>query len=42
MLPVKSCLIEGEAIVCDATAWQYFNLLRQRWHRLRSFPHLDN
>ncbi len=31
-LPVKSCLIDGEAIVCDANGLAVFDLLRQRWH----------
>ena len=31
-LPVKSCLIEGEAIVCDANGLAVFDLLRRRWH----------
>jgi bifunctional non-homologous end joining protein LigD len=28
---VKSCLIDGEAIVCDANGLAVFELLRQRW-----------
>jgi ATP-dependent DNA ligase len=31
-LPAKSCLIDGEAIVCDAHGLAVFDLLRQRWH----------
>src|SRR5262249_37687502 len=31
-LPVKSCLINGEAIVCDANGLAVFDLLRRRWH----------
>ncbi len=31
-LPVKSCLIDGEAIVCDANGLAVFDLLRRRWH----------
>ena len=31
-LPVRSCLIDGEAIVCDANGLAVFDLLRQRWH----------
>jgi bifunctional non-homologous end joining protein LigD len=30
-LPVRSCLIDGEAIVCDANGLAVFDLLRQRW-----------
>jgi bifunctional non-homologous end joining protein LigD len=29
--PVKSCLIDGEAIVCDANRPAVFDLLRRRW-----------
>jgi ATP-dependent DNA ligase len=29
---VKSCLIDGEAIVCDANGLAVFDLLRRRWH----------
>ena len=31
-LPVRSCLIDGEAIVCDANGLAVFDLLRRRWH----------
>jgi ATP-dependent DNA ligase len=31
-LPVKSCLIDGEAIVCDANGLAVFDLFRRRWH----------
>ena len=31
-MPVKSCLIDGEAIVCDANGLAVFDLLRRRWH----------
>jgi bifunctional non-homologous end joining protein LigD len=31
-LPVRSCLIHGEAIVCDANGLAVFDLLRRRWH----------
>ncbi len=31
-LPVRSCLIDGEAIVCDANEVAVFDLLRRRWH----------
>jgi bifunctional non-homologous end joining protein LigD len=31
-LPVKSCLIDGEAIVCDANGLAVFDLLRRHWH----------
>ena len=30
-LPVRSCLIDGEAIVCDANGLAVFDLLRRRW-----------
>jgi bifunctional non-homologous end joining protein LigD len=30
-LPVKSCLIDGEAIACDANGLAVFDLLRRRW-----------
>jgi bifunctional non-homologous end joining protein LigD len=30
-LPVKACLIDGEAIVCDANGLAVFDLLRRRW-----------
>jgi ATP-dependent DNA ligase len=29
---MKSCLIDGEAIVCDANGPAVFDLLRRRWH----------
>jgi bifunctional non-homologous end joining protein LigD len=31
-LPVRSCLIDAEAIVCDANGLAVFDLLRRRWH----------
>jgi hypothetical protein len=31
-LPVRSCLIDGEAIVCDANCLAVFDLLRRQWH----------
>ena len=31
-LPARSCLIDGEAIVCDANGLAVFDLLRRRWH----------
>jgi bifunctional non-homologous end joining protein LigD len=31
-LPVRSCLIDGEAIVCDANGLAVFDLLGRRWH----------
>jgi bifunctional non-homologous end joining protein LigD len=31
-LPVRSCLIDGEAIVCDANGLAVFDRLRPRWH----------
>jgi ATP-dependent DNA ligase len=31
-LQVRSCLIDGEAIVCDANGLAVFDLLRRRWH----------
>ncbi len=31
-LPVRSCLIDGEAIVCDANGLAVFELLRRLWH----------
>mgnify|MGYP001355751680 CR=1 FL=1 len=30
-LPVRSCLIDGEAIVCDANGLAVFDLFRRRW-----------
>jgi bifunctional non-homologous end joining protein LigD len=30
-LPVRSCLIDAEAIVCDANGLAVFDLLRRRW-----------
>ena len=29
---VQSCLIDGEAIVCDVNRLAVFDLLRRRWH----------
>ncbi len=44
-LPVRSCLIDGEAIVCDATGLAVFDQLRRRWHCedaiLRAFDLLE-
>jgi ATP-dependent DNA ligase len=31
-LPERSCLIDGEAIVCDVNRLAVFDLLRRRWH----------
>ena len=31
-LPVRSCLIDGEVIVCDANGLAVFDLLRRQWH----------
>jgi ATP-dependent DNA ligase len=31
-LPIRSCLIDGEAIVCDANGLAVFDLLRRQWH----------
>ena len=31
-LPVRSCLIHGEAIVCDGNGLAVFDLLRRCWH----------
>ncbi len=31
-LPVESCLIDGEAIVCDANGLAVFDPLRRHWH----------
>ena len=31
-LPARSCLIDGEAIACDANGLAVFDLLRRRWH----------
>ena len=30
-LPVRSCLIDGEAILCDANSLAVLDLLRRRW-----------
>ena len=29
---MQSCLIDGEAIVCDVNRLAVFDLLRRRWH----------
>ena len=31
-LPARSCVIDGEAIACDANGLAVFDLLRRRWH----------